>query len=446
MSGQLKPAKLTPYQRDGKNLDEEKAILLDFNPESLAIQVKSGQEADRGRRGRQQTQHVAKSTATLSFDALFDTTRPNPSRRQDQGINDDPEKLDVQHKTLAIANLLQNEGEGENAAPRRVRFHWGTVIFDGKIDSFNETLDYFSPEGVPLRSKIKISITEQDFRYKVDAEQVQASRKPPAVDDANSVAGNNDLDSLFDLSPSGGFNFDPSLYLSLDIPAGASSSAGIDANLDVELGLAVDLGVSAVAGVSLSTSAAFDVFGADILTVSLDGDIDLGVVAGGGSKQTATLISENARGDAARPPNAWAPDGPQAGSQATQLAARINEQRNRGQISTDAAVGVAEVAISNSVAVAEGRSNCDVSTPFIPSNPLPVRGSPPLVPAYFGPPLPKSLFGTRQSPRPTAAPNGYAHRPSWEELLRSSSEASSETDNMRACSCCPKRQIRSGRW
>ena len=105
MSDQLTPALLIPYDAAGENLDDAKTITLDFNPETLKLKIQAGEEADRGREGRQQTQHVAKSTATLSFDAVFDTTRPNPARGGSGDGPASPEKLDVRIKTAAIAGL-----------------------------------------------------------------------------------------------------------------------------------------------------------------------------------------------------------------------------------------------------------------------------------------------------------------------------------------------------
>jgi hypothetical protein len=35
-----------------------------------------------------------------------------------------------------------------------VQFRWGTLIFNGVISQHQEVFDYFSPSGVPLRSKV----------------------------------------------------------------------------------------------------------------------------------------------------------------------------------------------------------------------------------------------------------------------------------------------------
>ena len=48
-------------------------------------------------------------------------------------------------------------------------FEWGTFLFEGYIDSFGETLDFFAAEGVPLRSTVSLSITEQDDPFRSPA-------------------------------------------------------------------------------------------------------------------------------------------------------------------------------------------------------------------------------------------------------------------------------------
>jgi hypothetical protein len=74
----LAKAQLIPFG-DAPNAavpDGSKAIRFDFNPETLTLKVSSGEARDSARRGRQQTQNVGASQATLSFECLFDSTHP----------------------------------------------------------------------------------------------------------------------------------------------------------------------------------------------------------------------------------------------------------------------------------------------------------------------------------------------------------------------------------
>jgi phage tail-like protein len=42
--------------------------------------------------------------------------------------------------------------------PPGVRFAWGELRFDGHVEALDETLDFFSPEGRPLRARLSLSL------------------------------------------------------------------------------------------------------------------------------------------------------------------------------------------------------------------------------------------------------------------------------------------------
>jgi hypothetical protein len=46
-----------------------------------------------------------------------------------------------------------------------VRFLWGSFLFDGLMDSLEETLEYFSPEGKPLRASVAVSLSRQEIVF-----------------------------------------------------------------------------------------------------------------------------------------------------------------------------------------------------------------------------------------------------------------------------------------
>ena len=123
-------------------------------------------EQNRNRRRREPPQLVTETTAKLSLELLFDTT--------DTGS-------DVRAQTFQIAQLMQprpgprQEGE-QRGVPAIVLFEWGSFVFEGYIDSYKETLDFFAPEGVPLRATLSLSLTEQ-------AKPFQGPRAKPPVDD-----------------------------------------------------------------------------------------------------------------------------------------------------------------------------------------------------------------------------------------------------------------------
>ncbi|MBL8459148.1 MAG: hypothetical protein JNM92_07280, partial [Zoogloea sp.] len=194
-TAQFRRAKLIPFDAGGKNTEEARAIPLDFNPDTLTLKVSGGEQKDKGRKGRQQVQNVGSSKATLSFECVFDSTRP---RDDDTGEGGGEEMLDVRVRTKPIADLVQTYGTGKEQAPRRVQFLWGTLIFNGVISSHQEVFEYFSPSGVPLRSKIQLTLTEQEFRYEVKASDAAQRRQAveQAAGDARSQAAAAGADSL----------------------------------------------------------------------------------------------------------------------------------------------------------------------------------------------------------------------------------------------------------
>jgi hypothetical protein len=133
--------------------DVSKRIAFDFNPGSLQYTLEAGSQQQNQPDRTGQTQHVSQFTAKLSFDAIFDNT--------DIGE-------DVRSTTSLVAAFLRpappaagaspNSGSG---APPLALFHWGAFRFQGVLTQYRETLDFFSKEGVPLRSTLSLAMAEQ---------------------------------------------------------------------------------------------------------------------------------------------------------------------------------------------------------------------------------------------------------------------------------------------
>jgi hypothetical protein len=139
-SVKLTKARLVPQTGD--------PIEVQFNPVSLVYDVSNSlaqQNRDATRR-----QLVTQSNARLSLELQFDTTSTGES---------------VREQTLPIKRLLRPDEADTRAVldvvPPVVRFEWGTFLFSGLIESYRETLDFFSPEGVPLRAQVSLTMTQQ---------------------------------------------------------------------------------------------------------------------------------------------------------------------------------------------------------------------------------------------------------------------------------------------
>ncbi|WP_374243664.1 hypothetical protein [Zoogloea sp.] len=409
-TAQFRRAKLVPFDAGGRNVEENRAIPLDFNPETLTLKVSAGEQRDRGRRGRQQVQNVGSSKATLSFECYFDSTRPRDDDTNEGGGGE--EMLDVRVRTKPIADLVQTYGSGREQAPRRVQFRWGTLLFNGVISSHQEVFDYFTPSGVPLRSKVQLTLTEQEFRYEVNASD--AAQRRQAVEQASSGARSQaaaaGAGSLLGGGANGGLGF--------DLSAGFALSASLDVNLDVSLsaqvglsaslGASADIGLSVGAGITLDASTAIDVFG----PAALGATGDLG--------KSGLAIPKPSPGLAAAgvTPNPWAPDGPAPGSKAAGLAAVVSDQRAAG--------AVPPLPKPTGGGSASGASNSS------PNAPLPVRGSPPLA-LRRSPPAGSPLFATGGAPVELAAGE---RRPRWETLPAPAASASGAANSTCTCGGC----------
>jgi hypothetical protein len=311
MSGpSLVKARLIPFG-DAPNAnapDQARQIPFDFNPETLTFKVSTGQARDSARQGRQQTQNVAASQATLSFECIFDSTRPRDSDGANS-LSSPVKDRDVRKRTKAIADLLQDVDPGKASVPRRVRFLWGEFLFDGVVSQHQETFDYFSADGVPLRSKVALTLTEKEFRYLVTAQQAA-----PLRDGAPSLAsgpGGNDL---------------PPAELALQ-----RQNAALAAVLAPDLRRAspAAIGQRLGAGLPLRASEALALFG----TAALPAGAALPPLSAIGSAGLAAGLASSARRatpQAGRPSSPWSRDAAPAGSAAAGLAAAVVAQRQAG--------------------------------------------------------------------------------------------------------------------
>lgn len=123
-----------------------------FNPTSLQYSVTN----TLAQQGNGKQQYVSQSTAKLTMDLVFDTT--------DMGT-------DVRLHTSKIAGLMEpggNEGDARRPAPDIVIFEWGAFSFQGMVETYKETLDFFAPEGVPLRATVNLTLSRQDKVFEAD--------------------------------------------------------------------------------------------------------------------------------------------------------------------------------------------------------------------------------------------------------------------------------------
>lgn len=298
-----------PDQEPGSG--DPSVVLVQFNPASLNYSVQNTLE----KKGRDANakQFVAQTTAKLEFDLPFDSTH-------DGG--------DVRAETDRIKQFLNPGDKSSNAdqAPPLVGFRWGTFVFKGIVESFKETLDFFSAEGVPLRSLLKIGLASQDPKDVFAA-------LPPGHPDAAAAAGGDvqlaalgDRGASRDVAAANGFEsmrnpgagmaavagasveLKSAVGFSASVSAGIGGGAGIGLGGGVGIGGGVGLGVGVGAGAGASSLQAFAGLGtarapavrlptasAQVALGAPGGSFALGGQAGGGSTGLRADMGASAR-------------------------------------------------------------------------------------------------------------------------------------------------------
>jgi hypothetical protein len=134
----------------------KKVLDVQFNPESLKVGL-SSQRAGGKQPAGGSVQYVGQSSATLAVELLFDVMAPDGCAAAGQP--------DVRRLTDKIAFFMRpTEKEAKDKrTPPGVEFRWGTFVFDGVMSSMNETLEYFSPDGRPLRASVSINLSQHSF-------------------------------------------------------------------------------------------------------------------------------------------------------------------------------------------------------------------------------------------------------------------------------------------
>lgn len=139
--------------KSGDESNQDARIPLHFNPVSLSYSLEASSAQQNQPNPTGQTQHVSEFSAKLSFDAIFDNT--------DTGE-------DIRLTTKKIAAFLKPDPTAKGAspdsgnnAPPLLLFHWGAFRFQGVLNQYKETIDFFSKEGVPLRASLSLGMTEQ---------------------------------------------------------------------------------------------------------------------------------------------------------------------------------------------------------------------------------------------------------------------------------------------
>ena len=150
----LEKAELRQLDAEFANeVNPERNIKVQFNPETLKVSFANQVQTPSGagdQRGTPARQFVGAGTTKLSLTLWFDVSAPLP-----ETVND------VRRLTQKVAYFITPIKEGDKFLPPSVRFIWGSFQFDGLMDSLEESLEFFSNDGRPLRASMTLNLSQQ---------------------------------------------------------------------------------------------------------------------------------------------------------------------------------------------------------------------------------------------------------------------------------------------
>jgi hypothetical protein len=138
-----------------------KIVYVQFNPQSLKLNY-SNQNAGGNQPQGSSPQFAGTGTTKLTLELWFDVTLPLTPGTPDPG--GDVRKLT--HQIVYFMDVQNtNSTQQQTRTPPKLKFQWGSFVFTGTMDSIDETIDLFSPDGVPLRASVSINITKHDLSF-----------------------------------------------------------------------------------------------------------------------------------------------------------------------------------------------------------------------------------------------------------------------------------------
>lgn len=133
-----------------------KKINVQFNPDTIKVSFANqlaqpaGGDQSSGTGGRQ---FVGAGTTKLTLTLWFDVTQ----------MTQDPVD-DVRRLTKDVIHFITpkpTKKDAKKMTPPAARFVWGSFLFDGMVEGLEESLEFFSPDGKPLRASIALTISQQ---------------------------------------------------------------------------------------------------------------------------------------------------------------------------------------------------------------------------------------------------------------------------------------------
>jgi hypothetical protein len=247
-------------------------IAAHFNPQTLKVSINSNNQGGNQPGGGSGKQFVGSGTSSLQVELLFDTTVERAGTARSSDVRRITEKL-----AKFIVPKEQPNDPTNRHAPPLARFEWGSFIFEGVIDQLDETLDYFSEEGVPLRATVALKMSRDDIAFtfaKVKSASAGAAAPgAPGTGGQQPVSEARPGESVQDMAARNG---QPGDWKAI------AAANGIDDPLRLQAGALVNLNAGAAAGISAGAAAGFGAAAGASAGLSAGASVGLSAGLGGG--------------------------------------------------------------------------------------------------------------------------------------------------------------------
>lgn len=297
---QVKKATITPIVNGNKGTP----LTVHFNPVSLQYSV-TNTVKDSGS-GKDKKQSVTQVTGKLTMDLIFDNTHNGQS-------------VQLLTSQLALYMGSPQTEKGKKQIPPILLFEWGGYSFQGVMESYKETLDFFSSDGVPLRASVNISLAEQTLVFSKGSSDTQGNLTPDAVTVPTGGAENGAGQNPQSAATQGGdpsaaraiaslngeaslrFSASASLTVSGSVQLGppvafATGSTGISAGAGAGIGIGagVGAGVSGAAGIGIGGAAGAGIGVSGAAGIGIGGSASAGIAISGGAASAGVSATDGA--------------------------------------------------------------------------------------------------------------------------------------------------------
>jgi hypothetical protein len=186
----LEKARLVELEPDFETLKSGgKCVFVQFNPETLKIGYSNQVQQPPGSgdsAAPPDIQFVGAGSSKLTLQLWFDVSAPLEPRALPESERGAGSVDDVRKLTQEVAFFITPRavpGQRSTYVPPALAFLWGSFQFNGMVDSLEESLEFFSPEGKPLRAALSLSMSQPRitaFRFAQPLGRANASPRPPS--------------------------------------------------------------------------------------------------------------------------------------------------------------------------------------------------------------------------------------------------------------------------